>query len=54
MMKTDIYILKPLFGFEFANHNFIFETPLLLFAIVNVAFQNFSECRQSLLPFHTL
>lgn len=54
MRETDIYILKPLFGFEFANHNFIFKIPLLLFANVNVAFQNYSECRQSLLPFHTL
>lgn len=54
MMETDIYILKPLFGFGFANRNFIFKIPLLLFANVNVAFQNFSECRQSLLLFHTL
>lgn len=54
MMKTDIYILKPMFGFGFANHDFIFKIPLLPFANVNVAFQNSSECRQSLLPFHTL
>lgn len=54
MMKTDIYILKLMFGFGFANHNFIFKIPLLLFANINVAFQNFSECRQSLLPFYTL
>lgn len=54
MIKANIYILKLTFGFKFANRNFIFETPLLLFANVNVAFQNFSECRQSLLPFHTL
>lgn len=54
MMKTDIYILKPMFGFGFANHDFIFKIPLLPFANVNDAFQNSSECRQSLLPFHTL
>lgn len=41
MMKTNIYIFKPLFGFGFANHNFIFKIPLLLFANVNVAFPNF-------------
>lgn len=54
MMKTNIYIFKPLFDFGFANLNFIFKIPLLLFANVNVAFPNFSECRQSLLPFYTL
>lgn len=54
MIKTNIYILKLIFDFKFANRNFIFKIPLLLFANVNVAFPNFSECRQSLLPFHTL